>query len=581
MKKWTVWKYGDVDDAPAISYLILIILVFIAGLVTMSLEFASSRLLVPIFGSSIYTWGSLIGVILAGLSLGYHVGGKLADKKEPNFVKFCSIIFSAGLYIIFIPIIAPVIVSYTSAALTAQPNQYASLPATIMLLLFPTFLLGIVSPYAVKLATKTLSTLGNISGNLYSAATIGSIAGTFLTVFVLIPNFEIDHIIFGLGLSLIISSVLSGLLKRIPAILAGLIILFLIFSNTFLVVNPVPYYSGNLVYQKETPYSHLDVVDSNDKRALFLDGQIHSIMYNDNPNELVIDYTKYFPLGFLFSPAAKNILFVGGGGFSGPKYFLQNYPNVTADVVEIDPVVLDVAKKYFKVDPNNPRLDTYNDDARSFLTKTDKRYDMIILDAYSKNYVPFHLMTLEYYQLLYSKLSSTGVILSHNLGSLDDSKDTSKLYRAVYKTMSQVFPSVYVFPVGSFVNSNNSTGVQNIILVAAKNPDTQEYNNDDIKESQQRHLLSEGNEGIIDYASRLYNKATITEDVPLLTDQYAPVEKLLNPITREPYNIGSQVMVNPKVDLHSIQGIAIAFVLPVIIATVWIFYLKKTWIENV
>jgi hypothetical protein len=178
-----------------------------AGIVTMSLEFAASRLLIPVFGSSIYTWGSLIGVILAGLSLGYHIGGRLADKKNPNFAKFCSIIFSAGLYIVFIPFISPTITEYSSFAFdslltppassdisssssssSSSSNQYASLFASFILLIIPTFLLGIVSPYAVKLATKTLSKLGNISGNLYSAATIGSIVGTFLTVFVLIPT---------------------------------------------------------------------------------------------------------------------------------------------------------------------------------------------------------------------------------------------------------------------------------------------------------------------------------------------------------------------------------------------------------
>ena len=329
--------------------LLLIALVLVSGAVTMSLEFAASRLLIPIFGSSIYTWGGLIGVILAGLSIGYHLGGRLADKKDPSFLKFCSIIFSAGLYIVFIPFISPVILSSTyssfittvtatAATTNNYQTQYASLIASFILLIIPTLLLGIISPYAVKLATNTLTRLGNIAGNLYSAATIGSIIGTFVTVFVLIPVFEIRYIIFGLGLTLIILASITGL-GRVPKMLAGSIVLVLFLSNTFLVVNPVPYYySGHLVYQKETPYSHLDVVDSldNTQRALLLDGNIHSIMNKNIPSQLLI-YTKYFPIGFVFNPAAKHILFVGGGGFSGPKYFLATYPNVTVDVVEIDP----------------------------------------------------------------------------------------------------------------------------------------------------------------------------------------------------------------------------------------------------
>jgi predicted membrane-bound spermidine synthase len=135
IKRWFHWSI------PTKFSVILAALVLIAGAVTMSLEFVASRLLIPIFGSSIYTWGSLIGVILAGLSIGYHVGRRLADKKDPSFLKFCSIIFSAGLYIVFIPFISPAILSFTATTVvTADNNQthYASLIATFILLIIPT-----------------------------------------------------------------------------------------------------------------------------------------------------------------------------------------------------------------------------------------------------------------------------------------------------------------------------------------------------------------------------------------------------------------------------------------------------------
>lgn len=154
-------------------HIVLLVLVFIAGIATMSLEFAASRLLTPVFGSSIYTWGSLIGVVLVGLSMGYHVGGRLADK-NPDFEKFCSILFSSGLYIVFIPFISSSVIDFTSTIMLDMPppdndgNNINSLVATFILLATPTFLLGMISPYAIKLATKTLDRLGNISGNLYS-----------------------------------------------------------------------------------------------------------------------------------------------------------------------------------------------------------------------------------------------------------------------------------------------------------------------------------------------------------------------------------------------------------------------------
>jgi len=159
------------------------LLVFSSGAMVMALELVASRILTPVFGSTTYTWGSLIGVILAGLSLGYFLGGKIADK-NPRFQKICSIIFSAGLYTIFIPFLAPSVLGFSISVFPA--SQYTSLLATFVLLILPTTLLGFVSPYSIKLATHTLKRVGNISGNLYSLSTIGSIVGTFLTSSVLI-----------------------------------------------------------------------------------------------------------------------------------------------------------------------------------------------------------------------------------------------------------------------------------------------------------------------------------------------------------------------------------------------------------
>jgi spermidine synthase len=542
----------------------------------MSLEFAASRILIPVFGSSIYTWGSLIGVILTGLSLGYHIGGKLADK-NPNFLKLCLVVFSAGLYIIFIPFIAPTITS--SFIQFVSDSQYASLFAVFTLLIVPTFLLGIVSPYAIKLATRRLNELGNVSGNLYSLSTIGSIVGTFLTVFILIPTFEINYILFGLGVTLMFFSSLFGL-ARFPKIIAVFVVVLLFFfpsinlsSAGTVMIHP----TGALVYEKETLYSHLDVIDNGNIRTLYLDGNIHSQMYKDKPEELVNTYTKYFHLGFLFNPNAKDVLFVGGGGFSGPRNFLSTYSEASIDVVEIDPDVISAARNYFYLPANNgSRLMVYNDDARNFLSKTEKKYDLIILDAFSKNYVPFHLMTLEYFQLLDEKLTSDGIIISNNIGSMTG--DRSDIIRAVYKTISQVFPSVYVFP-----TEHNPGNLQNIMLATMKTPT--EYSKDEL-----RQLASDNDDNNnhnsstalddLDYLEYLYEAELKTSDVPLLTDQFAPVEILINPVTNEPYNL-ENVPTKGSTGLSWIENTnSIKLVLLTIIAAVWIFYTKKEWKRN-
>ncbi len=224
-----------------------------------------------------------------------------------------------------------------------------------------------ISPYAIKLATKSLDKLGNISGNLYSVSTIGSIVGTFLTVFVLIPLTEIDHVFYGLGILLIVSSLIG--LRLIPKTLAFFLLIVLSFSLVFndrqivsLDFQNFHLHPGHLVYETETLYSHLDVIDNYNSiynRALFLNGFPHSIMDKLDPYSLESDYTKFFPLGLLLNDNTTKVLFIGGGGFSGPKYFMQHYPNITVDVVEIDPQVVEVAKKYFFLDESNPLTEYY------------------------------------------------------------------------------------------------------------------------------------------------------------------------------------------------------------------------------
>ena len=439
-----------------------------------------------------------------------------------------------------------------------------------MLLITPTFLLGIVSPYGVKLATSTLSRLGNIAGSFYALSTIGSILGTFLTVFVLIPSFEIRYIIFALGSILLIFSSFIGL-KRFPKALAIFTVVLLFLPISSLIAGAVPH-SGTLVYEKETLYSHLDVTDSGNTRTLYLNGLPHSAMYKDDPSDLVFTYTKYFHLGLVFNNDVKNILFVGGGGFSGPKNFLATYPDVRIDVVEIDPDVIDVAKKYFSLNSDNPRLRIFNEDARSFISKTDQKYDLIVLDAFSKSYVPFHLMTLEYFEILDDKLTPNGIIVSNLIGTL--SGDTSDLLRAVYKTMSQVFLSLYVF-----TTRDVDLQVQNIMLVAGKTP--VQYNKAQLAAMLEKDPVNtlDNNNGRtnIDFAKHIVdNEEMRTAEVPILTDQYAPVEQLLNPITGRSYTVDEQIDTE-KPDLPWTESGSIVFSILGVIVFLWMWQFREIW----
>jgi len=625
---------GDYKRPRILTSWILAGLVFISGFVAMALEFAASRLLTPIFGSSISTWGVLIGIILAALTAGYHIGGRLADSKERSATiqRLCSVMFSSGLYILFIPLIIWPAIQESLASSPSIPMLVAS---TLLLIALPTVLMGFVSPYTIKLATTTLSTLGKKAGNLYSVATAGSIAGTFVTVFALIPSLEITAITFALGLALIIPA--AVFLHRLPKFLAGsLVVLALVASTTpidtgsdFLAsladlerfdasVN-VAGLLGATIHREETPYSQLQVVDSatfsssgaansdsrqSKTRSLFLNGDLHSQMYIDYPYDLALLYTQFFPLGLVFNPDAKTILFVGGGGFSGPKYFLDAYPSIErVDVVEIDPVVIDVAKQYFGVDDSNPKLNIYNDDARRFLLANngiDQEYDIIVLDAYSKNYVPFHLMTEEYFQLLNDHLAEDGVVVSNHIGPISQgitgadwgsaAYEKSKLWRAAYKTMAGVFPSMYVFP--TRLNADGS--VQNIMLVASK--DEIVYDGNDIRQRQENvasgsnSIYNEDSQGTtnflqtIDYANYLYNSTNIrTDDVPIFTDEYAPVEAFLSPLTNAQFNVTDDgeweesVAANTRANIDSDQQPGAISAATLVIAGIWVFHARKIW----
>ncbi|MDH3488985.1 MAG: fused MFS/spermidine synthase [Nitrosopumilus sp.] len=540
------------------------ILTFTSGAIVMALEIVTSRILTPVFGSTIYTWGSLIGVILSGLSLGYFLGGKFADC-HPSFEKICAIVFSVGIFIVGIPFFATSVVDFSTFVLPV--TQYTPLLATFLLLIIPSILLGFVSPYVVKLGTSSLQKIGNVSGNLYSVATIGSILGTFLTVFVLIPNIAVNQIIFGLGITLIASSLIG--LKKPPKAIAVIIVLVLIIPWYSFPTNTITH-NGVLIYETETLFSHLDITQFGSNISMYLDGMRHSSMNPNKPLDLVIDYTEYFHLGMLFNPSASNVLFVGGGGFTGPKNFLALYPDIKVDVIEIDPGVVEAARTYFDLQ-DDPRMNIFVDDARKHLATFDKKYDIVVLDAYSANYVPYHLMTDEFFEILEERMESDGVVVSNVIGSIEG--DNSKLARAIYKTMKETFPVAYVFP-----TENLPTNIQNLMIVSSNNP----YEFDRItllelaKNSPADYLVDE-----LSKQNHFYEGIIKTSDVPFLTDQLNPAEVLTNPLTNRSYMQDSQdQQIEKKEHRNDSINLGIGIVLSVI-AAAWLFYFRKEiWNSN-
>jgi spermidine synthase len=507
----------------------LLFSVFISGAAVMALELLGSRLLAPVFGNSIFVWGSLIGVVLAALSVGYYLGGKLADR-QPNLHTLSAVIFAAGILVVALPALTPQV--FNAIIKLNVGERYSPLLATTLLLAAPSILLGMVSPYAIRLVARTVEKMGGASGNLYALSTLGSIVGTFVTVFVLIPEFGVNKIILAIGMTLLVVAFL-GLRFRMK-VLVLLILVILPFAAPYMVSRrlTIAAYTlalGDTIYETDTPYHHLQVADSFDPahqstiRILILDDNLHSAMDLKDPDRTVFPYTDYFHLGFLLNPNITRVLFIGGGGFTGPKSFLRDYPNVQVDVAEIDPDVIRVAEQYFAVDPNNPRLHIYNDDGRIFLQKTTQKYDLIVLDAYSKSYVPFHLMTAEFFKEIVAHLGLNGSVISNLISSVSSNGD--QLLVAETNTMHTAFPNVYTFAVGGPSYPN----LQNVIILATLL--LQHLTGSDFDNLAATNTMVR----IPELREYVGNFLTISSgSSPVLTDNYAPVETLLNPMTGQP-----------------------------------------------
>jgi spermidine synthase len=493
--------------------------VFVSGAVIMALELMGSRLLAPTFGDSIFVWGSLIGVVMTALSLGYYLGGHWADR-EPNYRNFSLILFTAGILIVLIPLSTPTILELVFVS--GLGDMYGPILASLLILAAPTILLGMISPYSLRLSTEDIVSLGGISGSLSSINTIGSIFGTFFTVFFLIPLFGVREIILSLGIFLVIVSMIG--LPWSERLFAIIVISIFIIPQSLL-GGAIASHGGNILYSGESSYSSIRIVQSSETVTMYLNNMPHSAMYLNGSNNAVFRYTDYFNMAFSFNPDIEKVLFIGGGGFSGPKQFLEYYPNLEIDVVEIDPKVIELAKQYFRLDTNLSRLDIFNEDGRMFLKHGDK-YDLIILDAYSKTYVPFHLMTLEFFQQLNEHLNPDGVIVSNMISSLIG--DTSDLLYSEVKTVEEIFPNTYLFATKTGIKSI----VQNVIMVATKNNQT--FNSYKLKQrAQELEMLPSR---IQDYTNTLVTSEIQNRNSFVLTDNYAPAETLLNPVTQAPYD---------------------------------------------
>lgn len=479
------------------------IVVFVSGAVVMIIELVGSRILAPYLGLSLYVWTSIIGVILAALSIGYILGGYFADK-NPSYKTLRKILLNAGLVLLSLALLKDIVPAFASY-LGPLPG---SLVSSVVLFLPGSILLAMVSPYALKLRLTNLQNTGATAGNLYAFSTVGSIVGTFFAGYVLIPNFHTSTILIAMSMIIIGTTVI---LEK-----PSLFEIFLFVAATILVWATVRSFltSIPIITWEPSAYALITVRDTvyqgRKVRLLMKDAETHSGMYLDgNKEKPVFPYLRFFKLDQYFSLNPKRALLIGAGSYASAKDFLNRFPEASMDVVEIDPKVTKIAKQYFDV-PETPRLTIIHEDGRLYINQNKKKYDIIYNDSFSSYYsVPYQLTTQEALFKIKEGLAENGIVIANMISALDG--QGSDFFKTEYKTFESVFPHVYAFMVNDNTDKKNA---QNIILVGIKNknfvePDKAKFD-DDIK----------------NYLSKKISPHLLPE-VPILTDDFAPVDNYI------------------------------------------------------
>jgi spermidine synthase len=477
--------------------------VFTSGALVMIYEIIGSRILAPFIGTSTYVWTSLIGVILGSLSLGYYLGGKTADEK-PNLSVLASVLFFAGAFLSVTILLHNVVLATISSASIGLALK--SIIAALLLFAPASILFGFVTPYAVRLKMNAVENAGKTVGRLYALSTVGSILGTFLAGFLLLPSIGSTRTLY------LITAILFALSFLIaPFVLSPARLFFLIMFPSALIFNEVYGYMMFRAFELhdiDTHYNRLQIYNTNDKRTnqpirvLITDPlSTQSAMFLES-DELALNYSKYYHLVSYYKPNFQDSLIIGGAAYSFPKEYLRSFPGKKIDVVEIDPQMTQIARDYFRLQ-DNPNLNIIHEDGRIFLNKNEKKYDAIFVDAFNSMYsIPFQLTTTEAVSRMNQSLKDDGVVLL-NMVSAVEGKGAMFL-QAEYKTFAANFPHVYVFRAEPEKALNVT---QNLILIAAKS--------DKINSAPDEKL-----------AALLKNKYEnpIDSSLPVLTDDFAPVE---------------------------------------------------------
>lgn len=412
----------------------------VTGAVVMALEILGSRLLAPVFGSSLFVWGALIGVILAAMSSGYAFGGWVSDRYPSGRVLAALLLFSGGWTFLVAWTNQPIL--FEIEKLVQDPRWGPCLAATV-LLAPPAFGLSGVLPAMLRLAVADMDHLGRQTGRMIALSTVGSLAGTWGTAFFLLSWLGSQSLLAWLGgiqVGLGALWLMRGTPARpfVPLIAVGCIGLL-----GMLALHPIQRLRAP-VHQEESPYQQVRIREDDLFRYLVLDRTFHATMWKVEPTSLFLPYSQMMVASLALVSEPKRGLIIGHGGGSLAKWLAQQWPTLELDIVEFDPVVVRMAEEYFAYQaPTNHHV--FVKDGRAFLNATEQTYDLIWIDAFARDMIPFHLTTTEFYSLVRTHLNQNGIV-AVNLASSGKEGDLARA-SAVVQTMKQAFPALESFAV--------------------------------------------------------------------------------------------------------------------------------------
>ncbi len=530
------------------------IVVFIASFCTLVIELVAGRIMAPYVGVSLYTWTSIIGVVLAGISIGAYLGGRIADR-YPRSSTLGWLLFLSGLGAFSI---SP-LTNLVGGAHFQTSLMTRILLITTIIFFAPSCLLGMISPVVVKLTLNNLEKTGNVVGKIYAFSTLGSILGTFATGFYLISWMGTRHILLTMGIILILSAfIFGGFLRRKRTLALFLLLLFIIliilpittlyvyariYPDEVSISSPIqtlrlsygyafnPPLDEETYFFKESDYYTIKLKRSirgnqgNPLESLVLDHLVHSYTDLKDPLYLEYEYIRIYEEFVRWQARKKpsfKALFLGGGGYTFPRFIEAKYPTAEIDVVEIDPEITRVVKKYLGISENT-RIRSFNEDGRWFVMncKDEGSYDFIFGDAFNDLSIPYHLTTKEFALELKRLLKPDGLLLANVIDSFKE----GAFMPSYIRTLEEVFGKGHVHLI-TLTSDYDRIGISTCVIVAS------------LKRLDMDDFIKVIKKGKVEMTSHVMPQEMLQKYLRerysvVLTDDYVPVDNLIAPIFEE------------------------------------------------